>query len=52
MKPFEICPVTKNPCARTPACQQAENTGSTGCAEWVLKQQRQGEKELREKQGL
>lgn len=46
-----ICPVTKQECARiNPVCEYRENqsTGTTLCAEWVLKQREQGRKELEE----
>lgn len=39
-----LCPVTGKLCARQNPCRLQDETGSTMCAEWVLRQQREAEK--------
>lgn len=50
--PDVLCPVTKQTCYRTPQCKHdpEQLLGDTMCAEWVLKQQKEGERIQREKQ--
>lgn len=46
-----ICPVTKQGCYRMPQCQHNLDNllGNTMCAEWILKEQKAGEKEQKAK---
>lgn len=42
-----ICPITQQTCTRTPNCNPTRpDQGDTFCAEWLIKQQIQGRKEL------